>query len=81
MEPAPETIRSVAFAIGTIALGLSLALFLFGLRSMHFAMAFRMLAPAILQGFSLFLFRESFAARPLRENGAGVSSTHLPDVG
>ncbi len=62
MEPRQGMIGQVAFAIGLIAFGLSIGLFLVDLGSMRFAMAFRMLAPAILQGFSLFLFHESHRA-------------------
>jgi hypothetical protein len=81
MEPGRDTIRSVAFAMGYIAFGLSIVLFVVDLRSMHFAMAFRMLAPAILQAFSLFLFHDSFALRPAANDQAAASSAHLPHVG
>jgi hypothetical protein len=81
MQPGRETIGSVAFAIGIIAFGLSLVLFLLDLRTMHFAMAFRMLAPAILQGFSLFLYRECFAVTREAAKGSPVNSAHLPRVG
>ncbi|WP_284311736.1 hypothetical protein [Labrys miyagiensis] len=81
MEPGRETIRSVAFAIGYIAFGLSIGLFVVDLGSMHFAMAFRMLAPAILQAFSLFLFHDSFAVRRRGKDKAAASSAHLPHVG
>ncbi|WP_413987695.1 hypothetical protein ACMDCR_16760 [Labrys okinawensis] len=81
MEPGRETIRSVAFAMGYVALGLSIGLFVVDLGSMHFAMAFRMLAPAILQAFSLFLFHDSFAIRHAAKDKAAASSAHLPHVG
>ncbi|GLS18867.1 hypothetical protein GCM10007874_18840 [Labrys miyagiensis] len=71
----------MAFAIGYIAFGLSIGLFVVDLGSMHFAMAFRMLAPAILQAFSLFLFHDSFAVRRRGKDKAAASSAHLPHVG
>jgi hypothetical protein len=81
MQPGREAIGSVAFAIGVIAFGLSLVLFLLDLRTMHFAMAFRMLAPAILQGFSLMLFRDCFAASGEAASGNSANSAQLPRVG
>ena len=78
MEPGRETIRSVAFAVGYIAFGLSIGLFLVDLAWMHFAMAFHMLAPAILQAFSLYLFHESFAVRHTGKGSAAVGTAHLP---
>ena len=81
MEPGRETIRSVAFAMGYIAFGLSIGLFVVDLGSMHFAMAFRMLAPAILQAFSLFLSHNSFAVRRASKDKAAAGSVHLPHIG
>jgi hypothetical protein len=81
MESRRATIRSVAFAMGFIALGLSIGLFLIDLGSMQFALAFRMLAPAILQAFSLFLFHDSFALRHEAREEAAANPTRLPHVG
>ncbi|CAM5767382.1 hypothetical protein LMIY3S_02142 [Labrys miyagiensis] len=81
MEPGRETIRSVAFAIGLVGLALSIGLFLADLRSMHLAMALRVLAPAILQAFALFLFRESFSLKRPAADKPAAGSAHLPRVG
>ncbi len=82
MEPRQETIRQTAFAIGIIAFGLSIALFLVDLATLHLAMAFRTLAPALLQAFSLFLFYDShLAARRSRDGKAPAKSAALPGAG
>jgi len=78
MEPEPDRIRQVAFAIGFISLGLSIGLFLVDLATLQFTMAFRMLAPALLQAFSLYLFHDS---RAPRKNPAISKSASLPHTG